>query len=175
MKTLISETEIQFRIEELAREIEATYASDNLLLVGVLNGAFIFMADLIRQIKLSNVSCEFIQFSSYGDRTTSGQLVKEVKGVDFPVVNMNVLLVEDILDTGNTLSQTNILQRFTDLGAKSVRLCVLLNKPTRRMSDIVPDFVGFSIEDHFVVGYGLDYAGRYRGLKEILILENAKF
>ena len=157
----LSEEEIKNRIKEMGAEITKQYAGEELHIVCVLNGAFMFMADLVREIKLP-VVLDFISASSYGDKTTSSGELKIKMDLAKDVKGKHVLLVEDIVDTGLTMKvlRKNIEKRE----AKSVKLASFLFKPARLEHETKIDFLGFEIEDHFVIGYGLDYAGRYREL-----------
>lgn len=158
---LLSEEEIRNRVEELGKEITADYAGKDLLVVGILKGAAIFMSELIRTIELP-IKIDFMAVSSYGDSSISTGEVKIIKDLDFSAEDKHVLIVEDIIDTGFTLNylSDNLKKR----GALSVRICTLLDKPERRLVGVPIDYLGFEIPDEFVVGYGLDYAEQYRNL-----------
>lgn len=168
-KILISEAEIEQRIRSLAAEIERDYPEgDDIHLVAVLKGGFMFMADLVRAMS-DRVSMDFMAVSSYGKGTTSSGQVRVLKDLDSNVEGRNLIVVEDIVDTGLTL---HYLQDVLKARApKSMRTACLLSKPSRRKVDVQVDYIGFTIEDHFVVGYGLDYAEKYRNLPYIAILE----
>ena len=167
VKTLISKARVQKRIKEVAREIRRDFPDDTLHLVGVLKGAIFFLADLARELH-GNVSFDFIAVSSYGKNTeTSGQ-VRLTKDLDTSIEGKTVLLVEDILDTGLTLHY--LLRILQQRKPKHLRTVVLLDKPERRVTDVRADYVGFTIPNEFVVGYGLDYAERYRNLSDVSIL-----
>jgi hypoxanthine phosphoribosyltransferase len=160
LELLIGRDEIGRRVKELAEEISRDYESP--LMLGILNGAFIFMADLVREMKIP-VEIEFVRVKSYRGVNTTGKVeilmdVSDVKDKD-------VLIVEDIVDTGITMNF--LVKRVMKRGASSVKVCTLLDKPSRRIVDVIPDYVGFTIPDYFVVGYGLDYNGMYRELPEI--------
>ena len=164
---LISRARIDRRVRELARQVEKDFAGLDLVVVAVLNGTVMFLADLLRALNLP-LRLDFIGVSSYGSGTTSGELVftKELR-VD--VRGREVLLVDDILDTGRTLRRvTEVLQR---LKPRRIRTCVLLEKQARRVEAVAADYTGFSIPDEFVVGYGLDFAERYRNLPFIGVLQ----
>ena len=167
IEILLSEEEIQKRVAELASEIRRDFP-DGLHLVAVLKGAFIFLSDLARHIS-GHVSLDFMAVSSYAKGTTSSGEVKMVKDLDTALDGRNVIIVEDIVDTGLTLSylQKILLERHP----KSLRTACLLSKPSRRKVDVAVEYVGFTIEDRFVVGYGLDYAEQYRNLPHIAVLE----
>lgn len=161
---LIPASEIAARVSELGREISADYAGRQPLLIGVLHGAFVFMADLVRNLTIP-VRCGFVMVSSYGDEmVTSGRvqlhldLVQQIEGED-------VLLVDDLVDTG--LSTAWLIDHLSKQSPASLRVCVLLDKSARRQVPVRTDYVGFSIADQFVVGYGIDWAGQYRELPYI--------
>jgi len=168
-KTLISEQDIQARIRSLAAEIEADYPrEDGVHLVAILKGGFMFMADLVRAMS-ERVTMDFMAVSSYGKSTTSSGQVRVLKDLDSNVEGRNIILVEDIVDTGLTLHYLQELLRAR--APKSLKTACLLSKPSRRKVDVEVDYIGFTIEDHFVVGYGLDYAEKYRNLPHIAVLE----
>lgn len=166
-RVLFTEQEIQCKIQVLARQIEADYAGRSPLLVGVLKGAVMVMTDLARELRM-HTEMDWMAVSSYGAGTKSSGVVRILKDLDTDVAGRDVLIVEDIIDTGLTLSwlQQNILSR----GAKSVEVCVLLRKPASITEQVRVRYSGFDIPDDFVVGYGLDYAERYRNLRDIGIL-----
>ena len=166
-KVLISEEEIRRRVGELASQVESDFAGRDLVVVGLLTGTLMFLADLVREIDLP-LRLDFIGVSSYGDGTESCKLIftKELK---LDVVNRDVLLVDDILDTGKTLRA--VINKLEGMTPRQVRTCVLLSKKARREYDIPADYIGFEISDEFVVGYGLDYAEKYRNLRHIGILK----
>jgi hypoxanthine phosphoribosyltransferase len=167
VKLLLPHNKIQKRIREMAKAIRADFPTEPLLLLGVLKGAVLFLADLARQIP-GEVTFDFIAVSSYGkDSRTSGQ-VKLNKDIDSSIEGKTVIVVEDILDTGLTLRYLlNILRQRKP---KNLRVAVLLDKVDRRLTDVQADYVGFAIPNEFVVGYGLDYAERYRNLPDVKIL-----
>ena len=169
-KELISAAAIATRIAGLAREIDQTLPPGPLTVVGVLRGAFIFMADLVRAIP-REMTCDFLGVRSYGDATVSSGVVEITSDLAAPIANRHVLLVEDIVDTGLTLR--HLLQLLATRGPASLHTCALLNKPSRRCTDVPVDFVGFEIPDRFVVGYGLDFDQRYRNLPYIGTIETA--
>lgn len=160
VRCLLSAEQIAGRIAELARQIAADCAGRDVLVVGVLKGSFIFMADLIRALPFAT-HCDFVKASSYGMGTSSGVLTLHLD-VSQPVEGRDVLLVEDIVDTGKTSAW--LMDHLRQKGAAHVRLCALLDKPSRRLTPVTIDYVGFSIPDHFVVGYGIDCAEQYRQL-----------
>ena len=165
---LLTEAQIRERIVTLAAEIERDYPDGEAIhLVGVLKGGFMFMADLVRAMT-TRVSMDFMALSSYGKGTTSSGQVMVLKDVDSSLEGRHVIIVEDIVDTGLTL---HYLQDILKARApRSVRTACLLSKPSRRQVDVQVDYIGFTIEDHFVVGYGLDYAERYRNLPYIAVM-----
>ena len=168
MTVMLTADEIQARVRSLADEILAGYAPDeDLHLVAVLKGAFLFLGDLIRAMSRS-VSVDFIAVSSYGKGTTSSGEVRLIKDLDSGLEGRNVIIVEDIVDTGLTLSYLQEILRARS--PKTLRTACLLSKPSRRMVDVHVDYIGFTIEDRFVVGYGLDFAEKYRNLPYIGVL-----
>ncbi len=164
---LISQEQIAARIRRLTRDIQRDYAGRDLVIVSLLNGTVIFLADLIRNLSLP-LRLDFIGVSSYGGGTESRELVF-TKELRIDVRGREVLLVDDILDTGKTLSA--VLKKLRALKPRRIRTCVLLDKPERRIEKVRADYVGFTIPNEFVVGYGLDYAERYRNLPFIGVLK----
>jgi hypoxanthine phosphoribosyltransferase len=165
---MLSAEQIQSRIGELAREILGHYRADeDLHLVCILKGAFLFLGDLIRAMN-RHVTIDFMAVSSYAKGTTSSGEVRMIKDLDSGLDGRNVIIVEDIVDTGLTLAYLQEILRAR--GPKTLRTACLLSKPSRRKVDVKVEFVGFTIEDRFVVGYGLDYAERYRNLPYIGVL-----
>jgi len=169
LEVLISEEQIQNRIKELGTQIALDYAGRNPLLIGVLKGACFFLSDLLRAIDIP-LGIEFIAISSYGSSTRTSGEVRILKDLDVPVENRDIIVVEDIVDTGLTLSY--LLANLKSRGAASVKLVALLDKHERREREVPIDYLGFEIPDHFVVGYGLDFAERYRNLPFIAVLKN---
>lgn len=167
-KVLISTEELQKRIAELGREISSEYAGKEILMIGVLRGAVVFMADLARAIDV-HVSMDFMAVSSYGAGTTSSGVVRILKDLDESIEGRHVLVVEDIVDSGLTLNY--LLDNLKSRKPASIKLCTLLNKPERRKVEVKIDYNGFDVPDYFVIGYGLDYAERYRNLPYIGILK----
>ena len=166
--SLIKEEDLKKRVKELAEKISEDYKGEEVTFICILSGASIFFADLVRELRLA-VKFEFMSVSSYGAGTVSSGEVKILKDVNHPIVGKNVVIVEDIIDSGCTLS---FLKRVLEQRQpKSIRVCTILDKPSRRKVDFKGDYVGFEIPDEFVVGYGLDYAGRYRNLKDVCVLE----
>jgi hypoxanthine phosphoribosyltransferase len=169
LEVLLSQEQLQTRIRELGAEITRDYAGLNPLLIGVLKGACFFLSDLLRAID-TRLSIEFMAISSYGSSTRTSGEVRIMKDLDVPVEGRHILVVEDIVDTGLTLSY--LLANLKSRGAASIKLAALLDKFERREKDVSIDYLGFKIPDHFVVGYGLDYAERYRNLPFIAVLKN---
>jgi hypoxanthine phosphoribosyltransferase len=165
-RVLISERELARRVAQLSRELERVYHGRELVIVALLNGTVMFLGDLIRHLSLP-LRLDFIGVSSYGAGTESGELVF-TKELRLEVRGRDVLLVDDILDTGRTL--TRVLAKLRALGPRRIKTCVLLDKPARRVEKVEADFVGFEIPDQFVVGYGLDFAERYRNLPFVGVL-----
>ncbi|MEM9709730.1 MAG: hypoxanthine phosphoribosyltransferase [Pseudomonadota bacterium] len=162
---MISAKTIAARIEDLARDIQATFTgSDKLIVVGLLRGSFVFIADLVRELDM-NVEVDFLEASSYGDGTTSSREVRILKDLSAQIADQDVLVVEDIVDTGHTLSHVARLLRSR--GPKRLETIALLDKPSRREVAIEATWTGFEIPDEFVVGYGIDYAQRNRNLPYI--------
>jgi hypoxanthine phosphoribosyltransferase len=167
-RVLISSTQIQQRVQELAAEIEADYPDGPLYLISVLKGAFIFVADLARAFKQLRVRIEFMAISTYGGQKTSSGQVKLTRDLDVTIEGHHVLIVEDIIDSGVTLSYLkNVLENRRP---KSLAIATLLDKPERRVQSVDVKYVGFQIPDEFVVGYGLDFAEDYRNLSDIRVL-----
>ena len=167
-EVLFSEEQLKARVAEIARQIEADYAGKEIMLISVLRGSFIFMADLCRAIHLP-CTLDFMSVSSYGKSTTSSGQVQITKDLSEDISGLHVIVVEDILDSGNTLSY--LLKILENRHPASIRLCTLLDKPSRRIADIQADYIGFEIENLFVIGYGLDYDPKYRNLPYISYLE----
>ena len=168
MNVLLDAETIQARVRELAVEIERDYPDgEDIHLVGVLKGAFVFMADLVRAMT-PRVSLDFIALSSYAKSTKSSGEVRLLKDLDFGLEGRHVIIVEDIVDTGLTLTYLQDILRARS--PKTLRTACLLSKPSRRQVDVTVEYIGFTIEDRFVVGYGLDYAERYRNLSYIAVL-----
>ena len=163
---LISRESIANRVRSLARQIEKDFAGRDLVIVALFNGSVMFLADLLRQLSMP-LRLDFIGVSSYGGGTESSELVF-TKELRLDVSGRDVLLVDDILDTGKTLFR--VRAKLRRLKPRAIKICVLLDKPSRRVEEIVADYVGFTIPNHFVVGYGLDYAERYRNLPFVGVL-----
>ena len=167
-EVLLTEEEIELRVKELGKEITKDYEGKELLVVGILKGAVIFMAELCKNIDLP-IMIDFMAVSSYGNSSISTGEVKINKDLDFSVEGKDVLIVEDIIDTGFTLSY--LTDNLRKRGANSVRIVTLLDKHDRRNVEVKVDYLGFSIPDEFVVGYGLDYSERYRNLPYVAALK----
>ena len=165
---LISEDELKEIVSRLGKQITHDYAGKELLLVGILKGSVIFMSDLMREIDL-DCSIDFMRVSSYGSGTTSTGKINIELDLRRSVKGSHVLIIEDILDSGNTLSMLKEL--LISRGPESVKICTMLDKPERHMTDIKPDYIGKVIPNHFVIGYGLDYDEKYRNLPYIGILK----
>jgi hypoxanthine phosphoribosyltransferase len=168
LRVMIKREEIAARVAEIAAQITKDYAGESLVLVGVLKGSCIFLSDLARQIAL-DVTFDFISVSSYGQGKQSSGEVKLVKDVETPLQGKNVIVVEDILDTGLTMSYLTRL--FEAAQPKSLKIAALLDKPSRRITPVQADYFGFKIPDEFVVGYGMDFSERYRNLPDICVLQ----
>jgi hypoxanthine phosphoribosyltransferase len=164
----ISEEELQAKVKELGAKISEDYKGKNLLMISVLKGSVVFMADLMRSITIP-AAIDFMAVSSYGAGTASTGVVRIIKDLDTNVADYDLLLVEDILDSGNTLSYLREL--LSDRHPNSIRIATLMDKPSRRVADIHADYVGFEVADEFVVGYGLDYNEKYRNLPFVGILK----
>jgi hypoxanthine phosphoribosyltransferase len=167
---LISEERIQRRVSELAEQIRADYAGEHILLIAVLKGSLYFLADLSRLLD-DNISLDFVQVSSYGSEKSSSGVVQIRKDSDINIEGLNVLIVEDIVDTGVTLS--HLRELFGTRKPKSLKVVALLSKPEARMHATLVEYVGFEIPNKFVVGYGLDYAEKYRNLPYIAVLRES--
>lgn len=166
IKTLLTREEVEKRIKELAKEIEKDYCGKDLLVIGLLKGSIMFMSDLIKEMDLP-VMIDFMSVFSYSGTTSTG-VINVLKDTDISVKDKDVLIVEDIIDTGLTLSHVKKL--LEDRGAKSLKICTLLDKPSRRTIEMKGDYVGFEIPDEFVVGYGLDYDQHHRNLPYVGIV-----
>ncbi len=168
IRVLVSEEEVDRRIEEIGAQISRDYAGKQVHLICVLKGGVFFTCELAKRISIP-VSMDFMSVSSYGAGTKSSGVVKLVKDLDEPLDGKEVLIVEDIIDSGRTLSY--LIEILYRRNPASIRLCTLLDKPERRVADVKVDYVGFAIPDEFVVGYGLDYNQKYRNLPYIGVVE----
>ena len=165
---VLTKNEIDAQVSHIAQVISADYKDRELILIGILKGAFIFLSDLIRQLSIP-VKVDFMCVSSYGDHTTSLGRIKLIKDVDIDINNKDVLIVEDIVDTGITLSY--LVEHLHASGASSVRICTLIDKRERRETDVPVDYACHTVDKGFLVGYGLDYAEFYRNLPEVYHLK----
>ncbi|MFZ5644590.1 MAG: hypoxanthine phosphoribosyltransferase [Bacillota bacterium] len=165
---LISEEEIARKVKELAEKISKDYQGKNILVVGIIKGAVVFLSDLIRNLTVP-LNIDFMAVSSYGKASQSSGVVKILKDLDQSIEGRHVIVVEDIVDTGLTLKY--MLENLKTRKPASLKICTLLDKPSRRKVDVTPDYNGFEIPDKFVVGYGLDYAEYYRNLRDICVLK----
>jgi len=169
VKVLVSQEEIALKVKELGEKITADFAGeDSLIVVGLLKGSILFMSDLIREIKLP-IKIDFMTVSSYGNQKETSREVKIVKDLEENIIGKNVLIVEDIIDSGLTLNK--ILEILKAREPKTLKLATFLNKPSRREVNVKIDYNGYDIPDEFVVGYGLDYAQNYRNLSYVGILK----
>lgn len=168
ISVMISEEEINKRISQIGRQISEDFANEQVHLVCVLKGGSFFMCELSKRITVP-VTLDFMSVSSYGNDTKSSGVVKIVKDLDDPLKDKNVIVIEDVVDSGRTLSY--LLEMLQQREPKSLKLCTLLDKPERRVVDVHVDYTGFEIPDKFVVGYGLDYAQKYRNLPYIGVVE----
>ena len=168
LRTLISEDQIQQRIREIGAQIDADYPDGTLYLICILKGACFFLADLARAVQ-RDTYLDIMSISSYGKEKTSSGEVKIIKDLDISLEGADVLIVEDIIDTGITLNY--LISVLKSRQPKSVRVATLLDKPSRRLKPVDAAYIGFPIPDEFVVGYGLDFAEKYRNLREVCILE----
>lgn len=169
LKEYISKESIRNKVFELAKQITNDYKGEELVVIGVLKGGFVFLADLVRYIKLP-LEIDFIGVTSYGKDTKSSGIVKITKDIDINITNKHVLLVEDIVDSGLTLKYLKEL--FYTRKPESVKVCTIFDKPEKRLVDVDVDYNGIILQDEFVVGYGLDYAEKYRNLPDLYILDN---
>jgi hypoxanthine phosphoribosyltransferase len=168
-EVLVSSDQIQERVRELGERITADYEGESVLLVGILRGAFVVLADLMRHIDLP-CEVDFMEVSSYGAGTATSGVVRILKDLEEDITGRHVLIVEDIMDTGLTLSY--LVRSLKARKPASVEIFTLLTKPARRRADLDARYVGFEVPDEFVVGYGIDYAGRYRNLKDVRVLKS---
>ena len=167
-EVLVTEQQIKEKVSEIGAKISKDYSGRNLLLVSVLKGSVVFMADLMRAITIP-LHIDFMSVSSYGAGVKTSGVVKIIKDLDNPIEGLDVIIVEDILDSGLTLSY--IIEMLQSRNPRSIKICTLLDKPERRRVEVKTNYCGFEIPDRFVVGYGLDYAEKYRNLPYIGILK----
>ena len=171
-RILYDEAELAFMVDKIAEQINRDYAGTELVVVGILKGSFMFLADLFRKITVENCTIDFMTASSYGSGTESIGTLRVTKDISCDIKDKNVIIVEDILDTGNTLSY--IKSYLLNRGALSVKVCTLFDKPSRRRMPITPDYCGHTIGNSFIVGYGLDYDERYRNLPYVGVIKENK-
>ncbi len=165
---LLTEDEIKQKVKALGKQVTIDYKGKDIFVIGVLKGSIVFLADLIREVELP-VQFDFMAVSSYGSSTQSTGAVKILKDLDASIEGKHVLIVEDIIDTGLTLKY--LIKNLASRKPESIKVCTLLNKPSRRKVDLKVDYNGFDIPDEFVVGYGLDYAEKYRNFSHIGVLK----
>ena len=168
-KILFTEAEIRKRAEELGEEISNEFKGEELVVIGTLKGSFPWMCDLMKCLDLDTV-IDFVKASSYGSSTTTSGVVKISMDTELNLYNKNVLVVEDIVDTGTTLKY--LLEKLNERHPKTLKVCTMLDKPSRRTADFHADYIGFQVEDLFIIGYGLDYDQKYRNLPYISYLQN---
>lgn len=168
MKVLLSGEEIEKRVSEIAAEITKDYAGESVLMVGILRGAVVFFSELVKRVDL-DLRFDFMVVSSYGSGTDSSGEIRIIKDLSQPIEGMNVIIVEDIIDTGYTLK--NLKRLLLTRNPKSLKICSLLDKPSRRKVELEGDYIGFKVPNEFVVGYGLDYNEKYRNLPDICVLK----
>ena len=168
VRVLVEEEEVDKRIRDLGEQISKDYEGKEVHLICVLKGGVFYMCELAKRITVP-VTMDFMQCSSYGAETKSSGIVKIVKDLDEPIIDRNVIIIEDIIDSGRTLSHLKKL--LAQRSPKSLKICTLLDKPDRRVVDVPVEYVGFQIEDKFVVGYGLDYDQQYRNLPYIGVVQ----
>ncbi|OLR54737.1 hypoxanthine phosphoribosyltransferase [Hornefia porci] len=166
---LYTEKDIQKRAKELGKQISRDYDGQELIMLGTLKGAVMWMSELMKYVTC-DVKIDFVSASSYGSSTTSSGIVKITKDIDMNIYDKNVLIIEDIVDTGTTLKY--LKEYLSDRNPRSVRICTMLDKPSRRKNDLAADYIGFEVEDLFIIGYGLDYDQKYRNLPYISYLES---
>jgi len=170
-ETMIDEKQVLDRAREIGEQISEEFAGEEVLFIGILKGAVLWLSDVVKQVKL-DAHIDFMSVSSYGALTKSTGVVKIVKDLDGPIKGKNVIIVEDIVDSGTTL---NYLKNYLlAMEPKCIKICTLLDKPAGRRIDIGVDYVGFTVEDKFIIGYGLDYNQRYRNLPYITSLTGAE-
>lgn len=166
-EVLVTKAQLKKRVKELADQISKDYKNKELVLVGVLKGGFVFMADLMRELSIP-VEVDFISVSSYGKSSKTTGIVRIIKDIDINIIDKHVLIVEDLIDTGLTLDYLKELLIARD--PMSVKICTILDKPSRRKVNIKVEYKGIEIPDKFVVGYGLDFAGKFRNIPEVCSL-----
>lgn len=167
-RILVSEEELCAKVAQLGEQISRDYIGKDLVLIGILNGSVVFLSDLMRKITLP-LEIDFMRVSSYGNSSESSGIVKIQKDLDKSISGKDVIIVEDIIDSGRTLA--HLCKVFEARDVRSIKICTLLNKPDRRVTDVLVDYEGFVIPDEFVVGYGLDYDDKYRNIPYIGVLK----
>lgn len=170
LKVLIDEKTLQKRIEQLGCKITKDYENEELIVICILKGSLYFTSDLTKNIKNNKMIIDFMRVSSYGNEFVSSGNIKIVKDIEENITGKNILIVEDIVDSGNTLY--NLKEYLKNKNPKSIKICTLLDKKARREKEIFPEYIGFEVEDKFIVGYGLDYKELYRNLPYIAYVEN---
>ena len=168
-KVLITKEQIEKRVKEIGVQITSDFQGESVLMVGILRGAVVFFSELVKNVDL-DVRFDFMVVSSYGSSSTSSGEIRIIKDISQPIEGMNVLIIEDIIDTGNTLK--NLKKMLLTRNPKSLKIVSLLDKPSRRTVEMEGDYIGFEVPNEFVVGYGLDYAEKYRNLPEIGVLKS---
>jgi hypoxanthine phosphoribosyltransferase len=168
-EVLITREQIREKVKVLGTRISKDYEGKELVLIGVLKGGFVFLADLMREITIP-IDMDLISVSSYGASTRSSGVVRIIKDIDINITNKHVLIVEDLVDTGLTLRY--LRDMFNTRGPKSVKICTAFDKPSRRKVNIDIEYKGMEVPDRFIVGYGLDYAGKFRNLADVCVLKN---
>ena len=168
MELVISRDDIEMRVRELGKEITKDFHDSKLVVVGILNGAFMFLADLVREIDLP-LEVDFLRAASYGAGRSSSGEIKITKDIELSIYDKEILIVEDLIDTGLTLA--TIKENLGSRTSKSVRICALIDKTERREIDLKADYVGFEIKNGFLVGYGIDYAEKYRQYRDVYRLQ----
>lgn len=171
-EVLISREELNKKVKELGAIISKDYKGQELMLIGVLKGGFVFLADLIREITI-DIDLDFMSVSSYGSSTKSSGVVRIIKDIETNIQEKHILIVEDIVDTGLTINY--LKEIIMARGPKSVKICAMLDKPSKRKTNIELDYKGIEIPDEFVIGYGLDYGGKYRNLPDLCILDSVTY
>ena len=166
--TMISSEEIRQAVSRLGKQISEDYAGSEIVVIGILKGAFVFLADLVREISCPMI-LDFMQVSSYGSGTVSSGNVKIKKDVDYDIEGRDVLIVEDIIDSGVTMQC--LKRELMTRNPKSIKVCAAFDKPSRRTVDFTADYIGIEVPDEFIVGYGLDFDGKYRNLPDVCVLE----
>ena len=171
-EVLICREELNKKVKELGAIISKDYKDQELMLIGVLKGGFVFLADLIREITI-DIDLDFMAVSSYGSSTKSSGVVRIIKDIETNIQDKHILIVEDIVDTGLTINY--LKEIIMARGPKSVKVCAMLDKPSKRKTNIELDYKGIEIPDEFVIGYGLDYDGKFRNLPDLCILDSAAY